>query len=408
MMIKRVVVISDLSEERDGPTAIAMAGVRHMRSLGIDVTYFCGDAGANPELERLGVRIIACDGKEIGTMPKSHAFLHGLFNRTALHKLRDLIKQEDNNETIYHLHNWSKILTPTVFLPLRSVSNRLLISTHDYFISCPNGGYFDFKKRQLCDRVPLSSSCLKCNCVRGSYAEKVWRSARDIERIISMGSCKESQVIAVHNAMVPLLAKGGVAEENIIVQKNPVLPWTQSRVIVEKNSTILYVGRMEFDKGPHLLAAAAQSLGLNITFVGDGPLRSHLEKEFSKFKFLGWKTRSQIAEIATEARMLVMPTGSRETFGLVAFEALKSGIPVIVSEFSSTANEIAERKIGLVCNPYDQHVMASLLTCLAKNDELCEQMSHRAWALRDEIAPSLAKWGEELVNIYVKRLHFGA
>src|SRR5450631_3852852 len=99
--------------------------------------------------------------------------------------------------------------------------------------------------------------------------------------------------------------------------------------------------------------------------VGDGPLRSLLAQSYPEVELTGWRSRGQVAQIAKGARMVVMPTGSRETFGLVAFEALTSGIPVIISRFAATSNEIVDLGIGFACDPYDANGMADLLKMMA-------------------------------------------
>src|ERR1700722_6831454 len=249
-MIRHVVLISDLSVERDGATAVAMTAVRILRQRGVAVTYFCGDTGENAELQALGVRVVPMGGQEIRKANPLNAAFLGLYNIRAAKTLRDLIDEIDDDGVVYHLHNWSKILSPSIFGALNRVSDRLFVSTHDYFLACPNGGYFNFKKKAACELVPLSAACLTSNCDRRSYLEKVWRITRSLIRfrLIDL-SRNTATILAVHDGMVDHLVRGGISKNSIEVLRNPVTPWSQTRIAAEKNYTFLFVGRLEHDKG---------------------------------------------------------------------------------------------------------------------------------------------------------------
>jgi glycosyltransferase involved in cell wall biosynthesis len=134
--------------------------------------------------------------------------------------------------------------------------------------------------------------------------------------------------------------------------------------------------------------------------VGDGPLRTLLEQSYPEAELMGWQSRKQIEQIARDARVVVMPTGSRETFGLVAFEALTSGIPVIISRFAATSEEIVRNNVGFACDPYDANRLADLLKMMAVDDDYIQLMSKRAWNERESLALSQQSWGERLMAIY--------
>jgi glycosyltransferase involved in cell wall biosynthesis len=400
-MLRHVVLITDLSVERDGATAIAFAAMRMLRKNGIQVTYVCGDDGENSELEAMGVRLVAVGGLEIGAAKPVNAVFAGLYNASAARVLRSVIEEVDGEGVIYHVHNWSKILSPSIFRALAGVSERLLISTHDYFLACPNGGYFNFKTRSPCELVPLSLKCIGTNCDRRSYAEKLWRVVRAMMRrgLLDFAG-RTPTVLPVHDRMVEQLIRGGISEHSITVLRNPVTPWSESRVPVEKNKKFLFVGRLDHDKGAHLLAQAARDAGVPLQMVGDGPLRPFLEHTYPEVEQMGWQSRERVATIAKSARAVVMPTGSRETFGLVAFEALSSGIPVIISKFAATSDEIVQHNVGFACDPYDSSALTAALRTMAASDDQVFSMSARAWALRDSILLTNQLWGERLIDIY--------
>jgi glycosyltransferase involved in cell wall biosynthesis len=204
----------------------------------------------------------------------------------------------------------------------------------------------------------------------------------------------------VHDGMVNHLVRGGIAPDCIRVLRNPVTPWSQTRIAVESNRKFLFVGRLDHDKGAELLAQSARDAGVPVQMVGEGPLRALLEKSYPEVELMGWQPRERVAQIARDARAVVMPTGSRETFGLVAFEALTSGIPVIISKFAATSEEIVRNQVGFACNPYDANTLTGLLKSMATDDGEQQRMSERAWQARGSLTLSNEGWGDRLMAIY--------
>ncbi|MBX9466841.1 MAG: glycosyltransferase family 4 protein [Rhizobium sp.] len=398
---RRVVVISDLSEPRDGPSVIALRNAGMLVDRGLSVEYFCGDFGRNEELTRRGITLHAVGASDLRSSSIAMAVVKGLYNIPAARRLKSLIRAKDTPETLYHVHNWSKILSPSIFDALRPVMDRVILTAHDYFLACPNGGYFHFQQGLPCTAKPLSLSCLGANCDRRSRLEKTWRIARDIERRFLMDFSESgAAVLAVHEGMVPLLERGGIPPHVVQVLRNPVQPWSDVRVHAEANRGFLFVGRLEHDKGVLLLAEAAKQAQVPVTFVGEGALASEITAIYPSAKIAGFKDREGLKEIAGETRCLVVPTRSRETFSLVAYEAFTSGIPVIISDFAATRDEILQQGVGLSCNPYETDHLSRSLAELAADDGRISQMSFKGFEDRKKLALSSLDWERSLLDIY--------
>jgi glycosyltransferase involved in cell wall biosynthesis len=401
----RVVVISDLCEPRDGPSVIALRNARMLVDRGLSVDYFCGDFGQNEELVQRGVRVHAVGASDLRSSSFATAVVRGIYNTSAARRLKALIRTQDTPETLYHVHNWSKILSPSIFDALRPVMDRVILTAHDYFLACPNGGYFHFQRGLPCTAKPLSLSCLAANCDRRSRLEKTWRVVRDLERRVLMALCGSgATVIAVHDGMVPLLERGGIAGDMIRVLRNPIQPWSVERVQAEKNRSFLFVGRLEHDKGVLFLAEAAKQADVPITFVGEGALAPEIAAIYPGATIAGFKDRAGLMDLAAKTRCVVVPTRSRETFSLVAYEALTSGIPVVISDFAATRNEIVDQGVGIACNPYETGALSQSLAELAVDDARIALMSGKGYHNRAELALSSQDWERELLDIYSQQI----
>jgi glycosyltransferase involved in cell wall biosynthesis len=403
--LDRVVLINDDAAERGGAAVIALTSARLLHARRIPVTILSGSVDVDPELKALGIEVEVLDGRHILEGSRAAAGVRGLFDPTTQARLAEWIAANDTPGTVYHLHNWHKVLSPSVFGVLRRVAHRLVISAHDYFLVCPTGGYFDYSKGAACELAPGSWRCLAAACDRRRYAHKLWRVARHWtrQRLLDLNG-SGATVLAVHDAMVPVLARAGIAAQVIRVLRNPVTPWSRTRVPAEQNRELFFVGRLDGDKGADLLARAARRAGGVLRIVGDGPLAASIARDNPDAQLLGWRTREQIAQLIGSARLVVSPTRCRETFGLVPLEALMSGIPVILSGLFPTSDEVARRDFGVVCDPFDERGLAATIAELLQDDQRVRQMSLRGFAEARALAPTPEQWCDELLALYLSRI----
>ncbi|MFZ2004706.1 MAG: glycosyltransferase family 4 protein [Stellaceae bacterium] len=405
---ERVVVINDDAVERGGAAAIALASAKLLRARGVSVSFLSGTAPADPALAACGVSVATLGGRHLLDQRAVSALTRGLFDPATKVALEDWIAVNDTPGTVYHLHNWHKVLSPSVFAALRRVAPRLVMSTHDFFLACPNGAYFHYPRQRECRLTPNSAACLLTACDRRNYGHKLWRSARHAVRHRLFDLTRSPALVAVvHETMVPLLTRGAIDPSCIRVLRNPTTPWRTTRVPAENNRDVFYVGRLDGDKGVDLLARAAKRAGARLRLIGDGPLATAIVRECPQAELLGWRSRDEIAELVAEARLVVSPTVSRETFGLVALEALMSGIPVIVSPHTPFAGEIVAHQLGLSCDPHDEAALAGAIATLMRDDLLVRRMSRKAFDEARQMAPTPAQWCDQLLALYGERLGHG-
>jgi glycosyltransferase involved in cell wall biosynthesis len=404
----RVVIINDVSQVRGGATNVALHSAELLDGSGIPVTYFTGDDGLHSEPRLRNADVVAVGGEHILRKALPRAALDGLYNVSAEQKMAAWIAANDTPGTIYHLHGWSKVLSPSVFHALRPVAKRLIVNAHDFFLVCPNGGYFNFRSESPCALRPMSASCLLSSCDRRNYTHKLWRSVRQEIRRAVFDLASGAKVLAVHEGMLPHLERGGIPRAKLATLRNPVTPWHPRRIEAERNKVFLFVGRLEEDKGVDLLLAAARDANVPVRVIGSGPLEGKLAGIYPDVEFTGWKSANDMHALARDARALVMPSRYREPFGLVAFEALASGLPVVVSSFAMIADELSEVGAGISCDPYDRGAFSKVLSILASNDELTASMSGLAYANAARFSLSPSEWAQRLVSHYSDALQEAA
>src|SRR5690606_34652059 len=88
----------------------------------------------------------------------------GINNAEACRELTDVLSRLDPGDTIVHFHSWMKALSPRILSVPAERGFRSVLSLHDFFIRCPNGGFIEHANARICHRKPLGFSCLACNC----------------------------------------------------------------------------------------------------------------------------------------------------------------------------------------------------------------------------------------------------
>jgi glycosyltransferase involved in cell wall biosynthesis len=117
-----------------------------------------------------------------------------------------------------------------------------------------------------------------------------------------------------------------------------------------KQKIVLFLGRITFQKGPDYFVRAAKKViekidHVKFLMVGTGDMYSRIIEMAADlgigkyFHYTGFVPREKIDEIFKMSDVYVLPSVS-EPFGLTVLEALKAGVPVIVSKQSGISELI--------------------------------------------------------------------
>ncbi|HEV8463042.1 MAG TPA: glycosyltransferase family 4 protein [Gaiellaceae bacterium] len=157
--------------------------------------------------------------------------------------------------------------------------------------------------------------------------------------------------------------------------------------------TVLYVGRLEREKGPDVLVQAMREAPGTLVVVGDGSLRAELEHDAppGRVRFVGHAARDELGRWYGEADAFVLPSRS-DTWGMVLNEAAGAGLPLVASEVAGAAYDLVDEGVnGYRVPPEDPHAIAEALTRIeaapgwrataaARSRELAAGYTPEAWA----------------------------
>jgi glycosyltransferase involved in cell wall biosynthesis len=114
------------------------------------------------------------------------------------------------------------------------------------------------------------------------------------------------------------------------------------RFFATDEPTLVYFGKLLYNKGVHLLLEALRELDARAVIVGFGDYREELEREApARTLFTGPLEHRHLKHLLPLADVAVVPSIFPEAFGMVAAEAAAAGVPPLVARHSGLA-EIAE------------------------------------------------------------------
>jgi len=362
--LTEVLIVSDFAEVNGGQAKVAIHTARLLADAGVKVSFFAATGPVSPLLEHPGIEVICLGQHTLLENPsRMQAMLSGLWNQAAAQALAAEAARHDPEHTVILCHGWAKALSPAIGPVLARCGLPCLYTMHEYFLACPNGGFYDYQKGEICTRVPFGASCLTCNCDARHVAHKVWRLVRSaIARSIGRlpGGLHDFAYIShtQHAAMAPYLPRNARLHH----LPNPVAP-EGARIAARDNRNFVFVGRLAPEKGAALFAQAAKQLGVHAVFVGDGPEAETIRRLNPEAEITGWVTPAQVQEHLSRARAVVFPSLWYECQPLVPIEALLRGVPVVCGRWSA-AHEVVEDGVNGVI--YDAPTAEALAEALSR------------------------------------------
>jgi len=134
----------------------------------------------------------------------------------------------------------------------------------------------------------------------------------------------------------------------------------------EKDDGLLFLGRLDPDKGPHRAIEAAHRAGRRLALAR--PVQPEAEEFFANevephidddhVRYLGPLGPDDKREVLVRAGGLLMPIEWAEPFGLVMIEALATGTPVIAFDRGAAAEIVVDGENGFLVSDVDGMVAA--------------------------------------------------
>ncbi|MEQ9058421.1 MAG: glycosyltransferase family 4 protein [Gammaproteobacteria bacterium] len=355
--------MSDFANVNGGQAKVAVDTARLLANSGKNVIFFAACGEPDKALDHPLIKIRSLNQADIlSDDNRARAIIRGLWNAEAARELRRICGELSPVNSLVHCHGYAKALSPAIGPILADGPLPSLYTMHEYFLACPNGGFYDYQRNEICRRRPLGVSCLTTDCDVRNLRHKAWRVVRQLSTwgagrmprgLTDIAYISETQL----RAMEPYLPSSA----QLHYLPNPIDVEGRDVVVASENDLFVSVGRLNPEKGGRLFAKAARIAGVQAVFVGDGTEASVIRKENPEAIVTGWQSHDKVHEWLGRARALVFPSLWYECQPLVPLEALVRGVPVVAGRWTAASEVIEHQVSGVLFDRPDADVLAAAL-----------------------------------------------
>jgi glycogen synthase len=269
-----------------------------------------------------------------------------------------------------------------------------VVHAHDWLVAHPAVALSEFYDVPLVSTVHATEAGRHSGWIHGPISRQVhalesWL-ARESDSLIT---CSASMRDEITELFGPELSEIRVIRNGIDVAGWP-FAYRKPR---SDSAKLLYVGRLEYEKGIHdLIAALAQIRrthpGTTLTIAGDGTRRDWLVEQARRHRvrkattFLGGLNHSRLLTALHDADAIVLPS-HYEPFGIVALEAAAAGTPLVTSTAGGLGEAVINGQTGISYAPRDVAGIAAAVRTVLDDPPAAQR---RAVAARERLTSDFA------------------
>jgi glycosyltransferase involved in cell wall biosynthesis len=290
---------------------------------------------------------------------------NAIVNRDAAAVFARLAEEEIDLLHVHHWHNTSgDIITRAAALGIPSV-----VTMHDFFAVCP--WFFRLRDDQICDPEVSREACAECSAIRAREDEDkirgILRRRGDLYRselaqARARFTLSENQTRYLRR--VPAL-RGLVFEVAPLPQPDFTTIATTPAIDSDTLRVVSWGGLVR-GKGMHILLEACETLSCQVEVHHFGRTLDEdyvdlLRRIARRTKFVShgaFDTETMRRDFG-QYDVAVFPSLFQETYGIVVDEAIRLGLPVVVSDRGAPKERIGRR--GLTFPGGDANALASTL-----------------------------------------------
>jgi glycosyltransferase involved in cell wall biosynthesis len=311
-----------------------------------------------------------------------------LMNKKMAERAMEVINAHDEQIDIIHAHDW---LVADAAMQLKRFYGIPLVSTiHSTEHGRRGGIHDDYQKTIHTVESQLVHESSTLICCSNYMADCV---------VTSFNASKE-KVVVINNGV-------DTAEFNVKTD----LSMFRKRYAKPDEKIVLYVGRLVYEKGVHVLVGAIpkvleQMANVKFIIVGEGGMKETLVEEAEYFGvadkvlFTGFVDRKTLISLYRCADVVVIPS-LYEPFGITALEAMAAKTPVIASDTGGLKEIIQHEQTGIKAIPDNSDSIAWGILRVLKNTDLGDRIRKNAYQklLNDY---NWSRIAEETARIYQK------
>ncbi len=303
------------------------------------------------------------------------------YSREVKKKLERLI-EETKPDIAYLLHHYNK-LSPSIIDACKKYNLPVIMRVSDFFLVCPNA--LLLRKGKVCEEcINKSLLCgIKYKCVKDSLFGSVIKvSAMYYHRLMHIYD-KVDYIIAPSEFTLTKLNKKFNKNKLINI---PTFIEINEKYNPKVGNYLLYVGRLEEEKGVLDAIKAVQDTKYNLKIVGKSS--TNYEKKLQDYinsnniknvELVGAVYGKELDEIYKKSRSVILPVIWYDNLPNVALEAMIYSKPILASNIGSLKEIVKDNYNGLLFEPGDIAQIKHKIQILFNNTELCKKLGKNSY-----------------------------
>jgi glycogen(starch) synthase len=264
-----------------------------------------------------------------------------------------------------------------------------IVHAHDWLVAHPAIALAEFFDVPMVSTVHATEAGRHSGWVSGQISRQVHAvESWFVRESDSLIACSASMVNEISDLFGPELAEIVVIRNGIDSSRWPFA----HRRAHPGPPELLYIGRLEYEKGVHEAIAALPRIrrthpGTTLTIAGDGTQQHWLVEVARKHKvlkrvhFAGRVDHDELLQLMRRADAAVLPS-HYEPFGIAALEAAAAGIPLVTSNVGGLGEAVIDGETGVSFPPRDIAALAAAVRRVLDDPGAAQQ---RAIAARERL-----------------------
>lgn len=260
-----------------------------------------------------------------------------------------------------------------------------VIHAHDWLVAHPAIALAEFFKAPLVSTIHATEAGRHGGWVSSNMNRQVhsveWWLANSSDALIACSQSMDGEVSTLFGPDLPPIS--------IIRNGIDLATWTfEPRLRHDGPRSLLYVGRLEYEKGVQdaiaaLPAIRAEFPGTTLTIAGEGTQHQWLLEQAAEHDvtdaviFLGRLDHVELLERLHAADAIVLPS-RYEPFGIVALEAAAAGAPVVASTAGGLGEAVVDGVTGFSFAPGDADGLAQAACRSLADPARAQELAERA------------------------------
>lgn len=282
-----------------------------------------------------------------------------------------------------------------------------VVHAHDWLVAHPAIALAEFFDVPLVSTIHATEAGRHSGWVSGRISRQVHAvESWLVHESDSLITCSASMRDEVGELFGPGMAESYVIRNGIDCGR---WPFAQRRPRTGP-AQLLYLGRLEYEKGIHDAIAALPRIrrthpGTTLTVAGEGTQLDWLVEQARKHKvfkatsFVGHLDHDALVDLLHTADAAVLPS-HYEPFGIVALEAAATGIPLVTSNVGGLGEAVLNGQTGVSYPPRDVAALAAAVRSVLDEPHAAQQ---RAVAARERLTSEF-EWhaiADETAQVYL-------